>query len=393
MASDDTMVILLLNVNLPYSKDAKYKPFTLPQWNKLAQLIKDSSYKGPSELLDKTAETLMSDLYIDRQTSNRIVNLLSNVNLMKDELSRLKNLGIEVVTRADREYPFFIKSKLKEQAPSFMFYAGDLTNLTRSAIGVVGSRDADEHSLQFTRKLVTKAVDEGLALVSGGARGIDVTAQDQALAHGGTAISILHSDLEVWVKKKEIQKNLQNGKLTLLTAVHPKARFQGFNAMGRNKYIYTHSKSTFVVASSTTGGTWEGAVENIKNGWVPLFVRLDDEAPTGNKVLFEQYKNNPLVFSINLDENVSIVERIRTALKLDNQNNIFNGENKNDRDIYPLILPILKQIISEGKSTSEISKELNVNLEQVKVWVDRYLSKENNQDLSNDHKLIQGKLF
>ncbi|SEK18998.1 Predicted Rossmann fold nucleotide-binding protein DprA/Smf involved in DNA uptake [Paenibacillus sp. cl141a] len=390
--SDDSLAILLLNMNLFPSKSrtTDFKAFTLFQWNKLAQQIKDSSYTGPADLFGKTIENLMNDLYLDRQTSSRIVNLLGHANFMTEELKRLKKLGIGVVTRADKEYPLLMKSKLRDQAPSYMFFAGDLTNLNRTAIGVVGSRNADDYCLNLTKKLVSKAVDEGLAVVSGGAKGVDITAQDQAIAHGGIAISILHSDLEGWSKKKEIQRNIHSGNLTLLTAVHPKARFQGFNAMGRNKYIYSHSKATFVMASSTSGGTWEGALENIKNNWVPLFIQLDNEVPEGNKILFEKYKNNPMVSSINLNENISIVEKIREVLKINNQ----NSETKNDRDIFPLILPVLKQVLSEDKTNIQISKELNVNIDQINFWVERYHSLDSNMNSSpNTNNVIQGKLF
>ena len=42
--------------------------------------------------------------------------------------------------------------------------------------------------------------------------------------------------------------------------------------MARNKLIYTLSDATIVVKSDTKGGTWEGAKENIKKQWVPLWV-------------------------------------------------------------------------------------------------------------------------
>ena len=37
-----------------------------------------------------------------------------------------------------------------------------------------------------------------------------------------------------------------------------------------------------------TGGTWAGATENLKAGWVPLFVRSDASAPQGNRDLIAE---------------------------------------------------------------------------------------------------------
>ena len=43
--------------------------------------------------------------------------------------------------------------------------------------------------------------------------------------------------------------------------------------MGRNRLIYTLADYAIIVASDAeTGGTWAGATETLKNGWVPIFV-------------------------------------------------------------------------------------------------------------------------
>lgn len=59
--------------------------------------------------------------------------------------------------------------------------------------------------------------------------------------------------------------------------------FRTFAAMERNKYIYALSDFVVVVSSDyNKGGTWAGAVENLKNNWVPMFVRKEDDVPEGN---------------------------------------------------------------------------------------------------------------
>ena len=47
--------------------------------------------------------------------------------------------------------------------------------------------------------------------------------------------------------------------------------------MGRNKLIYAHGDWAVVVAAEAeTGGTWAGAVECLRSGWTPVFVRSGD---------------------------------------------------------------------------------------------------------------------
>lgn len=80
-------------------------------------------------------------------------------------------------------------------------------------------------------------------------------------------------------------------KLALISPFFPESRFSPANAMQRNKYIYLLSQATVVICSSVSGqgkksGTWEGAVENLKNSWVPLLVS-DHKQPNhaGNQSL------------------------------------------------------------------------------------------------------------
>ena len=50
-----------------------------------------------------------------------------------------------------------------------------------------------------------------------------------------------------------------------------------------NKYVYSLSNFAVVISSDyNKGGTWAGATENLKHGWVPLFVRDENNIPNGN---------------------------------------------------------------------------------------------------------------
>ena|ERR1051326_40021 len=62
-----------------------------------------------------------------------------------------------------------------------------------------------------------------------------------------------------------------------------------FRSMGRNKMIYGLSEFAIVVSSDhQTGGTWAGAVEALRAGWCPVFVRSGAEVPKGNEELIKR---------------------------------------------------------------------------------------------------------
>jgi len=60
-------------------------------------------------------------------------------------------------------------------------------------------------------------------------------------------------------------------------------------AMARNKLIYALSDFGLVIASDAEkGGTWAGAEEVLKAGWVPVFVVEGPNAPDGNRLLIKR---------------------------------------------------------------------------------------------------------
>jgi hypothetical protein len=125
-------------------------------------------------------------------------------------------------------------------------------------------------------------------VVSGGARGVDQAATDGVVEAGGTSVVVLAEGLTKPVATRSYRELIADGRLLLVSPFHPGARWTAGNAMGRNKVVYCLSHWVVVVASGTDGGTWAGATENLKHGWVPLFVRSGADVPEGNEQLLKR---------------------------------------------------------------------------------------------------------
>ena len=109
-----------------------------------------------------------------------------------------------------------------------------------------------------------------------------------ALEKDGTSVGVLANGLLRAATSSKYRKHLMRGNLALVSTFSPEAGFNVGNAMQRNKYVYCLADACVVVASDTKGGTWTGAIENLKNGWVPLWVRDSDHPPPGNRPVVEQ---------------------------------------------------------------------------------------------------------
>lgn len=100
-------------------------------------------------------------------------------SLLKRDIQRLEIMGGRFVGRIDKEYP----EKLRHiyDAPAGLFYYGDLPDLKRPVIAVVGAREASGYGLASARYFARALSEMGINVISGLARGIDGEAHRGAL--------------------------------------------------------------------------------------------------------------------------------------------------------------------------------------------------------------------
>jgi predicted Rossmann fold nucleotide-binding protein DprA/Smf involved in DNA uptake len=218
--------------------------------------------------------------------ADRIVALLERGGSYGFLMEKLSSKGIHVVTRIEPDYPGHLRRRLRESSPPLFFYAGDLGLARIPGVAVVGSRDADAEALSFSETLGRRLASEQVAVVSGGARGVDQAGVAGCLAEGGKAVVFLADELERRIADRETREPITSGSLLVLHSESHALRFTVPMAMQRNVYIYAHARSTVVVSSSEArGGTYAGAEMALKKGLGPVWVRDGESAPPGNAVL------------------------------------------------------------------------------------------------------------
>lgn len=370
-------------------KEENYKPYTALQWSELGQKIVNSNIGEPANLLNMDKKSIINNIKISDEEADRIANLLSrgaNLAFMLEELGRK---GISIVTRSDKKYPQKLKSILKKHSPPLLYYCGDLSLANKIGIGIVGSRNIDDEGTNFTQQLAKKAAEEDLVVFSGGAKGVDSISESTALKNNGYVVSILADSLDRKIKNKDIRDNILSGKQLLITANNPDAPFSAAIAMNRNKYIYALSSGTFVVASDyNKGGTWTGAIENIKNKWVNIYV-WNNKRYMGNSELIKrggiavEFINNTSIYDL-INRKIEKVDQINIfelgkSVEVSTEKEGINNENnleyiKFDFDVYNKIIDLLLEFLREPKTVEEIAVSLNITKTQATSWINRALS-------------------
>ncbi len=285
--SPDAPALILLCTSLGADRNASgLRPLGPVAWSKLDDSLRRNSFRGPRELIGLTADEIARSLGIEDDIAAGYARLLGRSGQLAFELDRLRSRGIWVATIADDAYPRVLHDRLGSWAPPVLFGSGPASLLGGGGIAIVGSREADDDAVAFTTRLAAAAAAGGSAVVSGGARGIDVAAMRAAFEAGGSVVGLVPEGVERRLREASTRSVVAGGQAVIVSPYHPSAAFSAGAAMGRNKLIYALSDVAVVVSSADgSGGTWTGAVEALKGGWVPVFVRDEPAAPAGNRSL------------------------------------------------------------------------------------------------------------
>ena len=162
---------------------------------------KGMTFPRMAELFRSYPEALPSDLVPETEAREMAQQVLA---LLREK--GVDGFGIRV-HRAG-EYP----AKLRDarHPVELLYFSGTWNWVEKRSVAVVGTRKASEAGLQRTRKLARSLVEDGYAVVSGLARGIDTAAHTAALEAGGVTLAVVGTPLsEVYPREnRELQREI-----------------------------------------------------------------------------------------------------------------------------------------------------------------------------------------
>ena len=261
--------------------DVGPKPFTAGEYWTLIAKVPD-----PGVLLGIDERAVTELLGGDDAEAQRLTTLLDATTAFAYERERLEEEGIRLLSTFDPAFPARLIQRLGATCPTFLTVAGPVEWLSAGGLGVVGSREASPAALEVARSAAQVAVDAGVPVISGLARGIDQESMTAALDGGGAVVGVPAEGLRVAARSPEVRRRVHSGELCIASPYAPAIRFTAGNAMGRNKIVYGLADVTLVVCSDNgSGGTWEGAKEALRRSFGPVAVWTGDGEGPGNAAL------------------------------------------------------------------------------------------------------------
>jgi len=257
--------------------------------------------------------------------------------------------GYQIIPITSEQYSKKLKKNLNYNSPILIYTKGNTKIFDEESIAIVGSRNANDISLEFTDLIAKIASKHFKVIVSGFAKGVDKQALDSAIKYNGQSIIVLPQGIATFGSGfKKYYKQIINGDVLVVSTFHPNAEWNVKLAMARNSIIYGLANEIFVAESNEGGGTWQGVIDGLKRGF-RIYVRVPEP--------FEKNANNLLIEkgAIPIDSKGNIVNY---ELKKENNKILVKEPNPIDDDIQRRILELIKEQPYKAK---EIKERLNIN--------------------------------
>lgn len=153
-------------------------------------------------------------------------------------LASARNLAANAVTLLFKNEPSFPpKLKIIADAPEWLFVQGNVENLTKNAVAVVGTRKPSDDGLFLTRYVVSSLANTDFVTVSGLALGIDQIAHNESIRYQLPTIAVLGTGiLQNYPKGSEpLRSKILHAGGTVISEYLPEQSYSAENFVRRNR--------------------------------------------------------------------------------------------------------------------------------------------------------------
>lgn len=258
---------------------------------RIARLIE--SLGSIEAVLGSSAARIADVPGIGSKTASSIASSLHNsIKRVDEQLERIASCGAYVVAIGDPHYPQLLAST--PAAPPILCVRGwlDVEAAHKYPCAVVGSRDCSIYGVEQAGRFAGALGSAGVAVVSGGARGIDTAAHRGALNANGSTIVVLGCGIahDYPPENATLFAEIVERGGAVISELPPETKPDAKNFPARNRIISGLSLGVLVIEAGTRSGaliTARHAIEDHGREVMGLPGRVDSPSSAGTLELLK----------------------------------------------------------------------------------------------------------
>lgn len=197
--------------------------------------------------------------------------------------------GIRLIFYGASDYP----ARLYDLAdpPVVLYWDGDIAPSAAQSVGIVGTRRASQYALRVAKTIGSECAIRGIAVVSGGALGIDGAAHSGACKAGGITFAVLGTGIDIiFPPQNQMLFDEIRHKGALISEFPMGARGDAWHFPRRNRVVAALSDRLVVAEAPIKSGamiTARLALELGREVWAVPGLITDDSALGSNRLIFD----------------------------------------------------------------------------------------------------------
>ena len=234
----------------------------------------------------------------------------SEIEAAEQLYEEIQTHDIQMLIRGQSQYPQKLADILADYTPPVLFIKGNLDLLEMKSAGFCGSRNPSETAVEATQNCVAELVNNNIAIVSGYARGIDLTAHGRALQDNGNTIFVLPLGILNFQWKSEIYQFINDTNSLIISEFPPNFGWNAGNAMQRNNTIIGLSDAMVLVECDTGGGSFEAGKACLRLGQTLYVIDYGQSiTPAGNEYFI---RNGAKTIKIDLNNTANLEQLLKS---------------------------------------------------------------------------------
>ena len=364
------------------------------EYGALAKRLNQLS-RQPCDLLRADSKPLIEQCRRQVEPS-RIRALLTRRPALDTAISRWRENGIWVLTRADQAYPKHLRKRLGPKMPPVLYGQGDSAVMNRSGLVVLGSDSAGDTPSEYARKAGALAGESGLLLLSPGLTEPDRSAIRGALQAGGRCLTIMgHNTANC--SPDTTGRQLRRAASCASVCLNDPTLESATASLARDcEFLFANGSLALVVEASVNREYPLQCVRDLLHrwDWGCVFVRTGRNCSEGLQLLRElgarPWPNPPAGPELaELAQGVANVPTRPQATEGDDGEALTHS-GKLAEELLKSVAELLPKLRGQPMSTAQIADKLGVNHWLAERWIHRlvglgFLAKHSPENLYSIH--------